>query len=203
MIPGYAHGRPCSIVPSRFPGFSRSRCSAGIAVLGVAGSQPAPPDPVDPELREIIERALERAAWAEEEGFETRYRRAMTQRVQRFNGDGEVTDDETLLYQVEPYQGALFSRLMARDGEPTDARGRREQERRWEEFQGEIDDPGKAGGARAGSRGEPRSSSTKSWSAGSRPGWTGCGICGAAPATTSRSSPGRGSSRCAGGSTTP
>ena len=116
---------------------------AGIAVLGVAGSQPAPPDPVDPELREIIERALERAAWAEEEGFETRYRRAMTQRVQRFNGDGEVTDDETLLYQVEPYQGALFSRLMARDGEPTDARGRREQERRWEEFQGEIDDPGK------------------------------------------------------------
>ena len=116
---------------------------AGIAVLGVAGSQPAPPDPVDPELREIIERALERAAWAEEEGFETRYRRAMTQRVQRFNGDGEVTDDETLLYQVEPYQGALFSRLMARDGEPIDARGRREQERRWEEFQAEIDDPGK------------------------------------------------------------
>ena len=105
---------------------------AGIAVLGVAGSQPAPPDPVDPELREIIERALERAAWAEEEDFETRYRCAMTQRVQRFDGDGEVTDHETLLYQVEPYQGALFSRLMARDGEPIDARGRREQERRWE-----------------------------------------------------------------------
>ena len=85
---------------------------AGIAVVGVAGSQPAPPDPVDPELREIIERALERAAWAEEEGFETRYRREMTQRVQRFDADGEVTDDETLLYQVERYQGALFSRLM-------------------------------------------------------------------------------------------
>ena len=38
---------------------------AGLAVLGVAGSQPVPPDPVDPELREIIARALERAAWAE------------------------------------------------------------------------------------------------------------------------------------------
>ena len=100
---------------------------AGPSVLGVAGSQPAPPDPEDAELREIIDRALERAAWAEDEGFETRYRRAMTRRVQRFDGDGEVTDDETLLYRVEPYRGALFSRLTARDGEPIDARGRREQ----------------------------------------------------------------------------
>ena len=115
---------------------------AGIAALGAAGSQPAPPDPVDPELREIIERALERATWAEEKGFETRYRRAMTQRVQRFDEDGEVTDDETLLYEVEPYRG-LFSRLMARDGEPIAARGRREQERHWEELRAEIDDQGK------------------------------------------------------------
>ena len=116
---------------------------AGLAVAALAGGQPAPPDPLDPELREIIGRALERAAWAEEEGFETRYRRAMTQRTRQFDGDGEVTDDETLLYQLEPYQGALFSRLMARDGEPIDARGRREQERRWEEFQADIDDPRK------------------------------------------------------------
>ena len=116
---------------------------AGLSVLGVAGSQPAPPDPEDPELRGIIDRALERAAWAQDEGFETRYRRAMTRRVQRFDGDGEVTDDETLRYRVEPYRGALFSRLTARDGEPIDARGRREQERRWKEFQAEIDDPGK------------------------------------------------------------
>ena len=117
---------------------------AGLAVVALAGGQPAiSPDAVDLELREIIDRALERAAWAEEEGFETRYRRAMTQRIQQFDGDGEVTDDETLLYQLEPYQGALFGRLKARDGEPLDARGRREQERRWEEFQAEIADPRK------------------------------------------------------------
>ena len=35
---------------------------AGFAVLGVAGNQPVPPDPEDPALREIIDRALERAA---------------------------------------------------------------------------------------------------------------------------------------------
>ena len=118
--------------------------AAGLAVVTLAGGQPvASPDIVDPELREIIDRALERAAWAEEEGFETRYRRAMTQRTRQFDGDGEVTDDETLLYELEPYQGALFSRLTARDGEPLDARGRREQEERWEEFQAEIADPRK------------------------------------------------------------
>ena len=140
---------------------------AAIAALSVAGSQPAPPDTADPELREelsaadigpasdvpsdaadselreIIDRALERTARAEEDGFETRYRRAMTRRVQRFGGDGEVTDVETLLYQVEPYRGALFNRLTARDGEPIDAHGRREQERRWKEFQAEIHDPEK------------------------------------------------------------
>ena len=117
--------------------------AAGLAVVALAGGQPAPPDPVDPELREIIDRALERAAWAEEEGFETRYRRAMTQRIRQFDGDGEVTDDETLLYELEPYQGALFSRLKARNGEPLDARGRRDQDERWEEFQAEIADPRK------------------------------------------------------------
>ena len=175
---------------------------AGLSVLGVAGSQPAPPDPEDPELREIIDRALERAAWVQDEGFESRYRRAMTRRVQRFDGDGEVTDDETLRYRVEPYRGALFSRLTARDGEPIDARGRREQERRWEEFQVEIDDPGKrAARAREAEENEIRFDEELIGRFTAR--LDGCGICGAASATSSRSSPGRGGSRCAGGSTTP
>ena len=133
-------------MPSRTPPsswFLAVPLLAGLAVIGIAGSQPVPADPEDPELREIIDRALERAAWAEDEGFETRYRRAMTQRIRQFDGDGEVTDDETLLYRLEPHEGALFSRLMARDGEPLDARGRREQDERWEEFKSEIADPRK------------------------------------------------------------
>ena len=116
---------------------------AGLAVIGTAGRQPVPAEPEDPALREIIDRAIERAAWVQEEGFETRYRSAMTQRTQQFDGDGEVSDDETLRYDVEPYQGALFNRLTARDGEPLDERDRREQERRWAEFRAEIDDPRK------------------------------------------------------------
>ena len=143
VIPGYAHETLMQHSSRPFFWFLAIPLLAGLAVLVVAGTQSAPSGPADPELGEIIDRALERAAGAEEAGFETRYRRAMTRRVQQFDGDGEVTDDETLLYQVEPYQGALFSRLTVRDGAPIDARGRREQERRWEEFQAEIDDPEK------------------------------------------------------------
>ena len=133
-------------MPDSLPPFSRFLAVplvAGLAVIALSGSQTAPPDPADPELRTIIDRALERAAWAEEQGFETRYRRAMTQRVQRFDGDGEVTDEETRLYRVEPYRDALFLRLTARDGEPIGARDRLEQEQRWAEFQAELDDPRK------------------------------------------------------------
>ena len=132
---------PDSLAP--FSRFFAVPLVAGLAVMTLAGSQPASPDPADPELRTIIDRALERAAWAEEQGFETRYRRAMTQRVQRFDGDGEVTDEETRLYRVEPYRDALFLRLTARDGEPIGARDRLEQEQRWAEFQAEFDDPRK------------------------------------------------------------
>ena len=115
---------------------------AGLAVAALSGSQPASPElaPADPELRAIIDRALERAAWAEERGFETRYRRAMTQRTRRFDGDAAVTDDETRLYRVEPYRGALFRRLTATDGKPLGERDRAEEEERWAEFRADIDD---------------------------------------------------------------
>jgi hypothetical protein len=114
---------------------------AGLTVIALSGSQPVPPDPVDSELREIIDRALERAAWNEEQGFETRYRHAMSQRTRRFDDDGEVTDEETRVYRVEPYRGGLFHKLTARNGEPVSESERLEEEKRWEEFQAELDDP--------------------------------------------------------------
>lgn len=64
----------------------------------------------------------------------------MTQRTRRFDGDAEVTEDETRFYQVEPYRGALFRRLTARDGKPLGERDRAEEEVRWEEFRADVDD---------------------------------------------------------------
>ena len=114
---------------------------AGLTVAALSGSQPVPPDPGDSELPEIVERALERAAWAEEQGFETRFRHAMTQRIRRFNDDGEVTEAETRGYRVEPYRDTLFHRLTTRNGELIDAGDLIEEEKRWEEFRAELDDP--------------------------------------------------------------
>ena len=51
------------------------------------------------------------------------YRRAMTHaRHGGSTGTARSPTTSSLLYQVELYQGALFSRLTARDGEPLDAR---------------------------------------------------------------------------------
>lgn len=114
--------------------------------MALSARQPAPepePEPADAELRAIVDRALARAVWAEEQGFEGRYRRALTRQTRRFDENGEVTDEEIRLYRVEPYRGALFHRLTARNGEPISGSDRLEQEKRWEEFRAELDDPRK------------------------------------------------------------
>ena len=114
---------------------------AGLTVMGLAGGQPVRSAPVDSEALDIIDRALERTAWADEHGFETRYRRAMSQWVRLHDDQGNVTDDETRGYEVEPYRGALFHKLTTRNGQPLKRLDRVEQEKRWQKFQAEADDP--------------------------------------------------------------
>ena len=107
--------------------------------MGLSKGQPLPSAPRDSEARDIIERALQRAAWAEDQGFETRYRRAMTQWVRSYDDQGNVTDDETRGYEVQPYRGALFHKLTTRNGQPLKQRDRVAQERRWQEFKADAD----------------------------------------------------------------
>ena len=107
----------------------------------LSASQPAPRDPPSAELHEILDRALERAAWAEEQNFETRYRHTVSQRVRQFDGGGEVTQQETGLFQAEPYRGVLFYWLTMRNGQPISESDRIDQDKRWQEFQAEVDAP--------------------------------------------------------------
>ena len=55
--------------------------------MALSARRPAP-EPADAELRSIVDRALERAAWAEEQGFDGRYRRALTRQTRRFDENG-------------------------------------------------------------------------------------------------------------------
>ena len=100
-----------------------ARISCGTLILGVVllmgdavTARLAAQDTIEAER--IVARALERAEWVEEQGFEGRFRCQMTRRVRRFDGDGLVTRDERRDFEVEPVHGVPFARLVARDNQP-------------------------------------------------------------------------------------
>ena len=98
-------------------------------------------DAPQPEVRALIDTALEQASWARAQDFDTRFRHSMTQRTRKFDGDGEVTDDETRVYAVAPYQGVPYSKLITKNGEPISGDDLVVEERRWEAFLESLDNP--------------------------------------------------------------
>ena len=104
---------------------------AGVAALSASTAQP---DSTDTEVRAIIDRALERSAWAEEQAFEARYRHAMIQRARKFDKQGEVEEDEKRLYRVEPVRGVPYNRLVSKNGEPIEGDDLKTERERWRDF---------------------------------------------------------------------
>ena len=109
---------------------------AGVAVLAASTAAPAP---TDVEVRDIIDRALERAAWAEEQAFVARYRHARVQRMTKFNKQGDVEEDERRLYSVEPIRGVPYSRLVSKNGGPIEGDDLKHERERWQTFLEELD----------------------------------------------------------------
>ena len=107
------------------------------ASLTASTAQPTP----DTDVRAIIDRVLARMSWSAEQGHEARYTHSMTRRTRKFDGDGDVTDDETRRYRVEPYRGVPYARLIARNGEPIAGGDLAAEEKRWEEFVETLDHP--------------------------------------------------------------
>ena len=100
----------------------------------------APAEP-DTEVRAIIDKAVERAEWAREQDFASQYGQAMTQRARRFDGDGEVSEDETLGYAIEPYEGVPYAKLVTKNGEAIAGKDLEEEAKRWEQFLETLEDP--------------------------------------------------------------
>ena len=102
----------------------------------------APAEP-DTTVRAIIDKALERATWAEEQAFEARYRHAMVQRTRKFDKQGDIEEDESRLYRVEPVRGVPYSRLVSKNGGPIEGTDLRTERERWRNFLEELDkEPG-------------------------------------------------------------
>ena len=108
----------------------------GVAALSASTAQP---DPADTEIRAIIDRALKRSAWAEEQAFEARYRHAMAQRTRKFDKQGEAEEDEKRLYSVEPVRGVPYARLVSKNGGPIEGDDLKTERERWRNFLEALD----------------------------------------------------------------
>ena len=115
--------------------------SAGLG-LTLLAAQPTPArgEP-DVDVRTIIDRALERATWAQEQHFAARYRYHMSQRTREFDDDGDATVDDRRDYAVAPHRGTPYARLLSKNGEPPSDDDLKEEQERWEDFVESLDRP--------------------------------------------------------------
>ena len=109
---------------------------AGVSALSASTAQQ---DSTNSEVRTIIDRALKRAGWAEEQAFEARYRHARAQRTRKFDKHGAVEEDEKLLYRVAPVRGVPYARLVAKNGGPIEGDDLKTERERWHNFLEELD----------------------------------------------------------------
>jgi hypothetical protein len=92
-------------------------------------------NPAFPPAREIIDRALQRADWIREEGFEDRLICEYTSIREDLGEERQVKWREEILYKVYPVDGHIYYERVAVDGKPlTDE----ERKQRKEDFRKEI-----------------------------------------------------------------
>ena len=83
---------------------------------------------------DIIDRALVRAAWSEEQGIRTRYRFTLASRSQKLEKDGSVREEAREVYDVAPVRGVPFARLMSKDGQALEGKDLGDERKRYAKF---------------------------------------------------------------------
>ena len=102
----------------------------GITLLGaiVAHAATKQPSNSDQAAREIIFKALERATENEDHNFGSQYRSQMFKHVKRFDGQGNISEEDQGDYEVEPIDGVPFERRLTVGNRPLS-----DEEQRWEQ----------------------------------------------------------------------
>ena len=108
-------------------------CVLGVALLAVGGQQAT-----DIDGRALVVRALERAAWNEEQNLEARYRSLMTREVRRFDGNGRVEEADVGDYEVIPIDGEPYERRLTVNGRPLSEAEQEGERKREAEFREEL-----------------------------------------------------------------
>ncbi len=113
------------------------------AAVGVALVSAAPQrlDAPMPEALAIIDGARARATWNAEQNFEGRFRRTVNNHLRKYDDEGEITEDVTRGYLVEPHQGVPYAKLVTKDGEPIFDDDLADEEKRWGAFLEELSKP--------------------------------------------------------------
>ena len=106
------------------------RVLLGITLLGasVAHAVTEQPSNSDQAAREIIFKALERATENEDHNFGSQYRSQMFKHVKRFDGQGNISEEDQGDYEVEPIDGVPFERRLTVGNRPLS-----DEEQRWEQ----------------------------------------------------------------------
>ena len=82
----------------------------------------------------ILERALDRSTNQQESGIELEFEYLFESLVESLDGDGLVTDTETVRYRRYPVEGYLYDEIVLRDGQPLDDDDVREEREKKAEF---------------------------------------------------------------------
>ncbi len=106
-----------------------------LALFDPASGQQPPRDVALPAAKEIIDRALRRADWIREEGFEDRLICEYTALREDLGEEREVKWKEEILYEVYPVDGHTYYERVAVDGRPLPDEERKQ---RKEDFRKEI-----------------------------------------------------------------
>ena len=106
------------------------RVLLGITLLGAIVTHAATEQPSnsDQAAREIIFKALERATENEDHNFGSQYRSQMFKHVKRFDGQGNISEEDQGDYEVEPIDGVPFERRLTVGNRPLS-----DEEQRWEQ----------------------------------------------------------------------
>ena len=106
------------------------RVLLGITLLGaiVVHAATEQPSNSDQAAREIIFKALERATENEDHNFAAQYRSQMFKHVKRFDGQGNISEEDQGDYEVEPIDGVPFERRLTVGNRPLS-----DEEQRWEQ----------------------------------------------------------------------
>lgn len=83
-----------------------------------SGQQPAPKPP---DLREIMQRVIQRAKWEAEARLDSRYTYRQKRTIDKLDSDGKVTEHTTMLFDVVPVGDGTLYRMIEKNGRPLTA----------------------------------------------------------------------------------